>query len=290
MALGRIADINLALTSTIGGGAWSPDLPVTNMITDRRFVAAPARCLAIGSTPASRFDLTLERPTLVNLVALIFHTLSPLASYRVVVAGPDLDLDNPIYTSPLTPVYSRLYPSMNLPWEDPNWWTGQAVSDSDLALYPRHLWIPLPAGLVAGRIQVRLIDPDNPAGFYDIGGVWATRAWTPGINFDRGRQPTVEVRNVSDEGPSGRLFAEEREPRRRHQLTWSRLTDAEVQRLFDAGARARSTRPVLVMPDLDDPALMAREAFPAVFDPTPKPTLKYSGLNTVTAGFKEIIA
>lgn len=290
MTIGRIADQNYALTAALTGGVWSADLPLTNLKADRRFIAAPARQLTPDDVLASRFDVELSLTRAIDLVALLFHTFSLTARYRVTVAAPGGSLDAPVHDTGWRSVYERIYDSMNLEWEDPNWWTGQGSSEDDIALYARHLWVVLPEPVLAEAVRVEIDDADNPHGFFDIGGLWLTRTWWPRMNFERGRQPSIEPRDQSEEAPAGRLFADERTPRRMHTLSWKRLSDAEAQRLFDAGMRARTSRTVLVLPDVSDPGVMIREAFPAVFSPPPKPTYRYAGLNEVEAGFKEIIA
>lgn len=290
MALGRIADQNLALTATLTGGAWAAGLPLNNLKADRRFVSAPARQTTPADLTAARFDAALPLPRAIDLVALLFHTLSLTARYRVTIAAPGGVIGEPVFDTGWKDVYGRVHDSVNLEWEDPSWWTGQASSEDDINLYARHLWVALPEPVLASVIRVEIDDRHNLAGFFDIGGLWLTRSWSPRINFERGRQPQIEVRDQAEEAPAGRLFADERTPRRLHSLTWTRLSDAEAQRLFDAGARARTTRTVLILPDVDDPVAMVREAFPAVFAPPPRPTYRYDGLNEVEAGFKEIIA
>lgn len=290
MTIGRIADQNFALTATLTGGTWAASLPLTNLQADRRFVAAPARQLTPADLTKARFDVDLSLPRAVDLIALLFHTFSLTAKYRVRVAAPGGSLAAPVHDTGWRSVYERIYDSLNLEWDDPNWWTGQGSSEDDIALYARHLWVVLPEPALADLIRVEIDDAANPAGFFDIGGLWVTRTWWPRMNFERGRQPSMEPRDQSEEAPAGRLFADERTPRRTHRLSWKRLTDAEAQRLFDAGMRARTSRTVLVLPDVSNPGIMIREAFPAVFSPPPTPTYRYDGLNEVDAGFKEIIA
>lgn len=287
---GRIADRNLALTATLTGGIWSSALPLANLQSDRRFLSAPTRHVAPTHLNDTWFDAALSLPRSIDLVALLFHTFSLTARYRVTIAAPGGSFAAPAYSSGWKLVYERVFDSLNLDWSDPTWWTGQASDEEDIALYARHLWLVLPTPVLAGAVRVEIDDAANPAGYFDIGGLWIARTFAPRINFERGRQPEIQPRDQSDEAPAGRLFPDERTPRRQHTLTWKRLSDAEAQRLFDAGARARTSRTVLVLPNASDPGVMLREAFPAVFAPPPRPTYRYAGLNEVEAGFKEIIA
>lgn len=290
MAQGVLADQNLALTAVMSGGAWAAALPVTNL-NKPGYLSAPARCVDVATLASSQFVATLETARPVNVVAVLFHTFSSNALYRLTVAGLDGNLATPAYQSDWTPVVGRLWDSSVLEWEVSNWWTGQPDED-ELALYPRHLWIPVPlaSGPISGAIKVEIDDRANEAGYFDIGGIWIARTWSPVMNFDRGRDLAAEARSVVDEAPSGRLFVEDRAPRRSLAMTWSYLQEAEAYRLHDAGRRAGTTREVLFVPDLDNTVGMIREAFPATFEKPPATKFTYAGLHTVTATFKEVIA
>ena len=114
--------------------------------------------------------------------------------------------------------------------------------------------------------------------------------FSPLINFDRGRDLSVQARDLVDEGPSGRLFGEARTPRRVMTANYSNLEDAEAQRFVDAAMRAGTTRTVVFLPNTDDPAGLMREAFPAVFSALPGARFGYPGLNASALVIKEILA
>lgn len=289
--LGRFTDINHARTATLTGGTWSGDLPLSNLQDETRYRGKPARQLTPANLAASQFDCTLSAPRGITLVAVLFHTLSLAAEYRLTMAAPGGSLAAPSYDTGWAPVYPRVYSSADLAYEDSNWWTGQLAVE-DLDLYPRHLWIALDAPVIAGALRLELNDGTNAAGYFDLGGLWVASTWSPEFNFERGRELHLDPRDQRDESPSGREFGEERTPRRRLQVSWSRLSDDEARRLYDAGARARTTRPVIFAPDLDDPRSTLREAFPATFsdDGLPAPNFTYPSLGRVSATFREIIA
>jgi len=285
--LGRFTDENLALTAVLEGGQWSPDLPLTNLQDEARFVSRPARQLFPNDPEKARIEATLDRDRTINLVALLFHTMGPDAEYRLTVAGPGGTLSVPELETDWTPVHGRMFPSENLPWEEPNWWTGEARPE-DLLLYPQHLWILLSPGVTASAIRVELRDPTSA--YVDVGGLWICGAWSPQFNFDHGRELGLEARSLADEAPSGRVFHEHRQGRRRLTITWSMLDRNEAMRLFDAGARAGVERPVLLLPDVGDSVALIREAFPATFEKPPAPRRGRPFENIITATFKEIIA
>lgn len=187
-----------------------------------------------------------------------------------------------------TDVFPSIFDPADLEWGVDNWLTG-TVSQAELDLYPRNLFASLPE-IIATGLKVELDDRANPAGFFDVGGLQIVSGWSPTINFARGRELTVLPRDLVDEAPSGRRFAEERTPRRRLAVTYDMLSDAEARRWLDAAMRARTTRTVLFVPDTDDPASMMREAFPATFGTLPGPKFTYSGLNSTGAVFEEILA
>lgn len=287
MAIGKFSDENLALSAVLAGGDWSAELPLANLKEETRFVSKPARQLYPADTTRSVLTATLERPRTINMIAVLFHTLGLDAEYRLTVAGPGGGFGAPVHLINWTPVHGRLFPTVNLAWEEPTAWSGRPRLE-DLALYPRHLWITLPPGLTASAIRLEL--RDTQAAFYDIGGLWICGAWAPRFNFDHGRELGLDIRSLSDEAPSGRVVHEARAHRRRLTVNWSMLSADEAMRLFDAGARCGVRKPVILVPDMDDATALMREAFPATFEKPPAPRRGRPYQNTVAATFKEIIA
>lgn len=287
MRIGRFSDDNLALTATLSGGTWSGALPLNNLKDETRFISAPARQLEPADEESAMFEAVLARSRTVNLIGLMFHTMGINAEYRVTIAPPAGTLAAPSYEGDWTPVHTRLFDSEALAWEDENWWTGEASAE-EVSLYTRHLWIDLSPGVPASAVRVELRDPD--AAYFDIGGLWIAAAWSPRFNFDHGREVGMDARSLADEAPSGRVFHEDRPSRRRVSVTWSMLDKAEAYRLFDAGQRCGTRRPVVFLPDPGDAVSLIREAFPATFEKPPAPRLGRRFNHTLSATFKEIIA
>lgn len=287
MALGKLADANLAPFLTFTNGAWAAGLPLSNLKIEP-YKSLPARQLTPAILANSKFDGTFDRPRRVSFLGLLFHTLSLLATYRISVAGIGGSLAAPVYQSPWTNVFPRFSHSMDLAWESPNWWTGRPLVE-DINLRPRNLWIVLPRTILASAIRIELDDHANTAGFFDLGFLWASESWTPTFNFERGRKRGFESRDQVDEAPSGRWFTEARTGRRVLNLSWRGLTDSDADRLSDAQARAQGGNPVVFLPDTDSYGMMAREAFLAklVLD---GPTYTYDGDNSAGGVLTEIIA
>lgn len=287
-ALGKFCDTNLARTAVLAGGQWSTDFPLTNMQTEEAFIAAPARQMNVDDLEACQFTATLVTPRVVSLVAVMFHTLSLTARYRLTVRAPGGTWDEPALQSPWTDVYGRLFDSATLDWEATNWWTGQ-LTPEEIDLYQRHLWIT-PPPVLGAELRLELDDATNPDGFFDIGGLFIGSTWSPTFNFDRGRSLALLPRDQIEEGPSGRLFGESRTPRRQLSVDYSALTTPEAYRWFDAGARARTTGLVIFMPDSDHEPTRVRETFPAWFERPPGPRFTYERAHALAAVFKEILA
>ena len=93
MALGKISDRNFSTTATFSEGTWEETLPVANLAQMSRWMERPARCST--DPAASKFTLTYERTRGINLIALLFHTLSLGALYRLTIAGRDGNLATP---------------------------------------------------------------------------------------------------------------------------------------------------------------------------------------------------
>lgn len=288
-ALGKFTDSNLAAAGTITGGAWSlAPLSLANLLTDERFVAAPARCPNCTSLANSQFDVALANAATVNFVGLLFHTMSLGAKFRVTGKAPGGSWGSPAFVTDWMDVYGRVYDSAELPWEAENWWLGQVLS-SEIDLFRRHRFFSFDEQLVEA-LRFEFDDVTNPAGFIDLGGVWISATFSPDANFERGRDIGFETRSQQDEGPSGRLFTEERASRRVLSIPWQGLTTAEARRMFDAGARVGIGKTVIFVPDSDDEAGGVREAFPAVFKAPPAPRFNYPTQNPVAATFREILA
>ena len=289
MAKGKFSDTNLTKVATLSGGVWSAELPLENLKDDSRFVGAPARCEDCHDLAKSQFQLRLPEPRTVNFLAALFHTLSLSAKYRITAtADDDGSFADPVLATGWQFVFPSVYDPFDLEYGVDNWFTG-TLAETEVDLVPRNLWIPVPE-VLAQRIRFEFDDTANETGWFDIGGLWTTSSFSPEINFDRGRDLGLTPRDQPDEAPSGRIFHEERDPRRVLSITYGMLKQAEVQRFFDAGLRARSSRPVIFIPDSDDPAAMMREAFPATLAQPPGARFSYPSLNATALNLKEILA
>lgn len=288
-ALGRLCDSNLLTAGALSGGVWSGALPLANL-ADTSLVARPARCATPANLADSQFDVTLTRDQAINVVALLAHNMDASAQMRISFAPLSGSLAAPTYRTDWISVWQRWQSSMAMAWEDANWWTGQG-SAADMALFPKHaVWVP-PLGTnvpLSGRVRVELNAPT--AVFIDVGAAWIGTGFSPASNFERGRTLGLDNRDLVDEGPSGRLFAQGRTPRRTLALQWQGLSDGDARRLYDAGARPRGPAWLLFIPDAGDGAALARECWPAAWADPPTAVFNFNGTNDVRATLKEVIS
>lgn len=288
MALGKFADTNLALTAALTGGTWSAALPLANLLDDKRYIGAPARCSNAALLANSQFIATLATTRMISLVYLMFTTLSISARWRISIIGPGGSWAAPDYVGAWTPAYGAVFQSYDQEYELENWWTGQLPS-SQIDLFPRHVFQVLTPTL-ASAVKVEIDDVSNASGTFDIGGLFIGGAWSPSVNYERGMELAFEGRDIADEAPSGRLFTEARTGRRTVAVTYEALTTDEARAWFDAGVRAQGGKTVIFIPDADDEPGRIRGAFPAIFGKPPAPRFTYPTQNQVAATFREIIA
>lgn len=285
MATGKLCDTNLTRTAAFDGPGF---LRLENLAADDRYIEDPAICLDSSTLEGSRFEVTLAQPRLVNLVALLFHTMGFGSRFQVKLAGLDLDLDNPVYVSGWRPVFSTFYPHGTIPFGEENWFSGQ-VAPSEIDLYPRHRWLDVDP-VIVGKVGIELDDRLSETTFFHLGGLLIAPTITTRINYSRGRDLTLAPRSLIAEGPSGRRVAESRQPRRQLALDWSMLTTNEAYRFIDAGMRARNDRPVFFLPDSQDEIALMREAFPATFEKPPGARFNYPTTNGSAVVLQEILA
>ena len=108
MATGMFTDENLAEMATLSGGVCSAQLPLTNLQAGD-YIARPARWEDVSNLDETQFEAALEYRRPVILVAVLFHTLSLAAKYRVTVSDFAGAFDEPAFQSAWLDVTPRLH-------------------------------------------------------------------------------------------------------------------------------------------------------------------------------------
>jgi len=282
MALGKVADVNLAERAALTGGNWV--LPLSNLLVPV-MISQPARCDDVGVLSSSEFTITLARARSVNFLGLLFHSMSRNARIRISLKDSSAAVINTPEWEDVTP---RLFPTSNLEWEQTNFWDGRPLEE-DLDLYPRNFWFSLDNSLTVSSIVVEIDDSTHPDGAFDIGYLFVARAWSPGFNFERGRELNLQARDRIDESLSGHPTGEYRRPRRQHRIRYGDLTKDEAMRFVDAGMRVGTLRPILFIPDFDDKTHLYREAFLATLESPPGARFNFQGVHGTEMILKEIM-
>jgi hypothetical protein len=190
-----------ALTAAaLSGGAWLPALPLANLLDMLQAVKARSVDCAPASTQFY-IDLGISRP--LRLFAAEAHNFSETASWRISGSNsPDmssLTIDNGWQT-----VYPT-QPTLSIPWESPSWWSGVMTAEQR-AYYPSHAVQYLPGPAYARYLHVEISDPNNPAGYVELGRIFAGPAWVPRYDMDYGIKvahetaTTVETMMAAGEG------------------------------------------------------------------------------------------
>ncbi|MFZ2870546.1 hypothetical protein [Zavarzinia sp.] len=260
MARGAILHDNLVLDAgtVLSGGTWA--LPLANLL-DPRMIARPARCTVIANPANTRIEVDFGALKAIRWIALCHHTLSLQATvaYR---ASTTSGHTGDVLSVASQLVLGRIVSSLSLPWEEPNFWTGQPRV-KDIAGYSRHLVLPLTGGTVARYWRIDLNDTANAAGQVDIGYLMMGDPIVAEYNFDLGRSLGRRSRSIIDETPGGGIIVDRRRIARSQAMTWSMLSKDEAMRLYDMVVNRDTIDPVLFVPDIEDTGNLFREAWPA---------------------------
>jgi hypothetical protein len=167
---------NAADAGTLSGGSWS--LPLSYMQDPRPTRRARSTSLDLANTT---FRIAL--PTVRTFKALAFGPTNFTSSARYRIrAYSDADFTMETYDSGWTDIGIQAVPSLDLAWEDPNFWTGvQPIDDPDNAgIFVVHLF---EEDETAKNWTFEIDDQANPEGFVEIGRLFMGLGWQPSINF-----------------------------------------------------------------------------------------------------------
>lgn len=220
MAL-MLAFPNRADDALISGGSWSAGLAALQ----RRDLGDVARSAGL-TLAATQFTATLDQRRPLNFVGLIRHNLSVEARVRVRLG---LDAVGDVYDSGWLDAWPRSI-GASRSWFGANWWTGRKTAEDLAGLSPDYaLRIPV---VLARLITVEIDDQANPAGYVQIGRLFAADGWAPLIGNDWGASLAFEDETVVERNPnSGAEFFGESVQRRvwRARLSHIGTTEAHTR-------------------------------------------------------------
>lgn len=194
---------------TLSGGSWTTSLPLTNL-QNRVFsrVARTTDALEASTQFSGVYDP--YRP--LGAIALANHNMSSAANIRVVFYA-DTAKTTTIYDSGVIPVWGAVFNSIDLEWEDNNYWEG-TPDQEDLENLNTLFVLFTPTINIAAAFDVFIYDESNPDGYVEIGRLLVSDVWQPEINAKRGISFTHDINTEIESSLSNTEYFDVRTPRR----------------------------------------------------------------------------
>lgn len=247
--------------ATLSGGGWLAALPLTNL-QDRR-IGKLARSISPAEAHTT-FDIDFGGTRLNRVIGLVGHNLTTAARYRLTLSSA-ADFSTVVHDSGWLDVWPTVYPSGSLPWGSPSWWTG-TYSAEEIAAYTATIVYILSGSTNARYIRVEFSDEENPAGYVQLGRVFAGDGYQPVRNITYGASLGWVDPTEVQEALSGAEFFNERRPYRVARFGLDAMTQDEA--MADAFELIRSmgiSKEVLFVWDPDDTVHALRRQFLARF-------------------------
>jgi hypothetical protein len=167
--------ISATLTSP---DSWVSTLPLANL-RDPVF----SNIAKVSATTAT-INATFASFTQVGTLALANHNLSASATVRFYLYQ-DAAQTQLLYDSGDIRVWTRIYNTLDLLWQDENLWGGGPTAE-DRAAYTTLFYAYANSNYGIKSIKIVINDPDNPDGFMTFGRLMLSRFFTPTYNCSYG--------------------------------------------------------------------------------------------------------
>ncbi|MBI1621508.1 hypothetical protein [Aquamicrobium zhengzhouense] len=237
--------------STITGGGWSAGLPLDNL-KDRLF-SRVAR--SVDADPANtQFVVDYGRPQRLRILAFVAHNMS-LSSRLTIEAAEDEAFTTIFYSAEVdvwTGMLSAEWNIDELEWENDNFWTGTYTAE-DIEGFTAVSTHILPGSISARYWRFKIEDPQNDAGYVQIGRLFMGPAWQPRINYSWGAGLGYEIGTGVETALGGAEFFNVKEPVRVFRFSLDHMRDDEgFGRALELVRRAGIHGEVFVVPDPTD--------------------------------------
>jgi len=220
--------------ATLSGGDWLTAMPLENLRS--RFLREAARVASLDPA-AGVIRVVFDKPRLIQCAALLGITCSSQATVRVV------GYDDAACTQPhagadtgVQPLFPRYRDTASLPFEAPNWWTGQPTAE-DLARIARTWFHQMDRPRYCRAWEISISDPSNPAGYFDVGQVILAPIFQTKVNFLYGSSHGWQTRTQLSCAKGGTAFADYQPPYRAASLQVQHLSKAEAHQLLGIKSR-----------------------------------------------------
>lgn len=183
---------NSAVSTSLSGGSWSASLPLNNLKDPKVTKVARSASTAEAHT---QFLIDLGTTRSVKLLALIYSTLSPLATVRYKVMQ-DSAGTNVAYDTDINSVAHNV------------------LTSEDLISWRPNVFAILPDGVSGRYIQVLISDTSNSNGYVEIGRCLVMSGWSPDVNIDFGTSMQYAHNTTVESNVGGSRVYDRRSPAR----------------------------------------------------------------------------
>jgi hypothetical protein len=249
---------NNVVTATISGGNWQPSWPIANIAT--RFnnqVARSVDCQPINTIININFGSLVYN----TAVALLNHNLTLQAQARVLLYK-DAAMSQLAFDSGFNDVWPRWFDTMGLRWADSNFWYGRIPAKWQGKVPALFLQLLNTAGFNANATsswtcQIQISDPNNPAGYIQIGRAFMGEDFTPQINMEYGASVQIVDPSKVERALSGTKWFNQKPRYRKFIVEFKYLSkDEAVNSLLITDLLAGLTDDVLYVDNPGDPRFL----------------------------------
>ncbi|GGY68095.1 hypothetical protein [Pseudoduganella albidiflava] len=240
---------NRADTATFNFGSWVAGLPISNVGKREQWIVARSVDTALAST---RFQVDFGRVCNLRAFALANHNLSINASWRVQVGTTPGAAD--IYESGFQAVWGMTFDGDLLEWESASYWEGAIDDPAEYAGYPYLAVHALPTWLNARYVTISIDDTTNPAGYVQIGRLFAGGGFQPRYNASYGLKHYWMDGTELTKTASGYPLGTVKRRRRGASFVLDWLTKTEAATVHEIQRRQGLWGEVLYLPDPADQA------------------------------------
>ena len=279
---------NRADESTLSGGSWETTLPLNNL-KDRR-LAKVARTTN-DNTASTKFDIDLTRDRAIKLIVLVKHNLSLDATYRIYGSNVS-NFATTVYDSGTQEVFESIYDTLNIEWEDDNFWDGKPTQEylnsmkaaSNLSL------IHILNSVVSARYwRIEVVDTSNPDGYVEFGRLFLSEQWQVSNNILYGASLGYGTNTGVESSLDDTEYFDVRKSHRVFNFELESYSYAEGhQKLLEISRQVGIDKEVFVVPDPDDLENMTRRAFLGRLEALNPITYPYYNTNKAAYEVKEI--
>ncbi len=236
--------------ATLSGGSWIAQAPITKTQDERLKVLAVSTDLTPAST---QFDITLDQNRSIGVLALVNHNMTTNATWRV-RAYYDAGFTTVVYDSGIVDVYPAFASSLELEWEDNNFWSGKPLEENIEGLTQTAIDVFGGQDVSAQYWRVELFDSSNAAGFISLGRVFIGQdRLNQLLNVQVGAVSGLISRTRVFETPGGHKEFAVREPVRTDTFTYPLIeTQAAYSQFLSLEQQADVRSEVFLTQDADD--------------------------------------